>query len=95
MIEASCQVCRRVAPRGRFITHGPGCTLKSDEGRCVEEDLVTPCRYTDQCHLERRRVSVAAGLRGQACWFFTSGSRRPLPDPTATAERQAIQGEDT
>jgi hypothetical protein len=90
VLQASCQVCRKTAPRGLHIAHGPGCTLRSTDANCLEEGLARPCRFAGTCHDERRRVAVSAGLRGEACWFFQKLVETVGADP---AERAAIQGE--
>jgi hypothetical protein len=74
--------------------HRPGCTLRGTDADCREaDDFARPCRFLGSCHLERRSIAVQGGLRGVNCWAFEQHLQKLGPDPEASAERAAIQGE--
>jgi hypothetical protein len=90
---ASCHRCGGHATRATWLVHRSGCPLRVTDADCREaEDLSQPCRFVGTCHAERRSIAVQGGLRGSLCWAF-DGLFRKLGDPTAAAERAAIQAE--
>ena len=53
---------------------------------CRELEADAPCRFVGTCHQLRRRIQVAAALRGQFCWAFQSIAAREAAAAAASAD---------